>query len=77
MAKSQTIGSALLLEALAAGLKEYTVRIFYGNDSRILIVLLQLIFVWACKSGSRASVASNENAPFPKPQTGKRIERLR
>jgi hypothetical protein len=75
--KPETIGSALLLDVLTARLKEYIVRIFYDNDSRILIALLPLITVWACGSGSRASVASNENAPFPKPRAGKRIERLK
>ena len=61
----------------AARLKEYIVRIFYGNDSRILIELLPLISVWACRSGSRTSVASNENAPSQKHRAGKRIERLK
>jgi hypothetical protein len=39
----ETIVSALRLEALAARLKEYIVRIFYGNDSRILKALLPMI----------------------------------
>lgn len=75
MSKRTIQGSALRLEALSAGLKEYTVRIFYGNDSRILTALLQRISVWAYESGSRASVSSNENAPSPKFRAGKRIER--
>ena len=73
----ETIVSALSLKSLAARLKEYIVRIFYGNDSRILIALWPMTSVWACKSGSRASVASNETAPSPKPRVGMRIERLR
>jgi hypothetical protein len=58
-------------------LNKYIVRIFYGNDSRISIALLPMISVWAYESGSRASSASNENAPCPKSIAGKRIERLK
>jgi hypothetical protein len=58
-------------------LKEYIVHIFFGNDNRILIALLPLVSVWACGARSRASVASNKNAPCPKPRAGKRIERMK
>ena len=73
----ETISSALYLKSLAARLKEYIVRIFYGNDSRILIELWPMTSVWACESGSKSSIASIENAPSPKPRAGKRIERLK
>jgi hypothetical protein len=65
--------TALRLKSLPARLKEYTVRIFCGNDSRIWTALLPLIFVWACRSASRASVSSNENAPSLKHRAEKRI----
>jgi len=60
-----------------ARLKEYIVRIFYGNGNRILIALLPLISVWVGGAGSRVKVASNETAPSPKLQAGKRIERVK
>jgi hypothetical protein len=58
-------------------IKGYIVRIFFGNDSRILIALWPMIAVWACRSGSKASVASSETALSPKPRAGMRIERLK
>ncbi len=57
--------------------KEYIVRIFFGNDNRILIALLPRVSVWACGAGSRALVVSNKNAPCPKLRDGRRIERMR